>query len=126
MSDIDCRLIIKSLKKKGFVENPGDHQYFHFEHAGKAYKHIVAKVSRGSGYKTYGQNLWCKMTQRLQLDGNKQTHDLLTCPLDKDGYLEVLRKKGTVQNDKVALKKGDTKKQSSCKKKKATRKKKAG
>jgi len=33
------------------------------------------------------------MRKLLQLENNKQVSDLLTCPLDKDKYLEILKEK---------------------------------
>ena len=98
MADISRRTIIRSLKKKGFVhKEKGDHDWYVFCHGGREYKQIVAKVSRGSGYKTYSQSLWTQMRRLLALDKNQDLHDLLLCPMNHETYLDILRDKSIVR-----------------------------
>ena len=99
LADIPRRQIVRSLERKGFTQTKrkGNHDWFVFCHDGREYKQVMAKVSRGSGYKTYSPSLWTQMKKLLALDRNSQVHDLLTCPLDRDEYLEILKHKRIVR-----------------------------
>lgn len=94
MSDIPTKTIMKSLKSKGFVKRTvgksTDHHWFSFSHNGKAYPQIAAKISHGSGYKTYGNSLLKKMKKLLALNSLRQVHDLLACPMDGKQYRKIL------------------------------------
>jgi hypothetical protein len=96
VADIPRKTIEQSLRKKGFVlaQGQGDHDYYFFRHNGKDYKQVKAKISRGSGYKSYGDSLVAAMKKLLALDTNKEVRDLLNCPMDHQTYLEQLRTKG--------------------------------
>ncbi|RKX26102.1 MAG: hypothetical protein DRP45_04420 [Candidatus Zixiibacteriota bacterium] len=98
MADIPRRKIAKSLKAKGFVQTKSgsDHEWFVFCYNDKEYKHIMAKISRGSSYKTYPESLWKRMKIMLRLQKNQEVHDLLTCPMKHEQYLEILRKEGEI------------------------------
>jgi len=95
VTDISKKTIVRSLKKKGFKlkKGQGDHDWYIFYYKDKKYGQIKAKISRGSSYRTYPISLWTRMRKLLQLENNKQVSDLLTCPLDKDKYLEILKEK---------------------------------
>lgn len=90
---IDRKLIESSLKKKGFVEEGGDHKYFYHEAEGKR-TGAYTFTSRGSSYKTYGDPLLKRMRLQLRLNTMLQTRRLLECPMDGDEYNTVLREKG--------------------------------
>jgi len=98
VADIPRKTIRQSLKNKGFAldKGRGDHERYYFTHNGKKCTHITARVSRGSSYKTYSASLWTKMKHLLQLDTNKQVKDLLTCPMDLQHYLSILKSKKQV------------------------------
>jgi hypothetical protein len=90
-NDIPRRVIKQSLLEKGFVEiTSKHHDQYVFEHNGRRYPHIRARISRGSGFKTYGIGLWSKMKKLLQLETNQQAYDLLTCPMNHQEYLALL------------------------------------
>lgn len=80
------------MKKKG-----GDHDTYVFCHDGFEYKQVKAKISRGSGYKTYSRSLWTQMRMLLRLDKNQEVADLLLCPMDHKTYLGILREKSIIR-----------------------------
>lgn len=84
--------IESSLKKKGFVEEGGDHKYFYHEIDGKRTS-AYTKVSRGTGYKDYSINLLKTMKIQLRLDTLEQLRRLLECPMDANEYNDILKKK---------------------------------
>lgn len=90
---IDRRHIEASLRKKGFVQEGGDHKYFYHEVNGKR-TGAYAYTSRGSGYKTYDENLLTVMKKELRLDSLNQVKRLLECPMDSDEYNAILKQKG--------------------------------
>ncbi|MBI5233528.1 MAG: hypothetical protein HY880_04165 [Deltaproteobacteria bacterium] len=90
---IDRRLIEASLRKKGFVQEGGDHKYFYHEVNGKR-TGPYAYVSRGSGYKTYDDNLLSAIKRELRLDTLRETRDLLECPMNGEEYKSILKRKG--------------------------------
>jgi hypothetical protein len=102
MSDIPRKRIQSSLSQKGFTlakvgkgtgRSP-DHTWYHFVHKGKECRHIAAKISHGSGYKTYDVSLLGKMKCRLALDTLDEVRQLLWCPMDHSSYVAILTKKG--------------------------------
>ncbi len=90
---IDRKTIEAALRKKGFVEEGGDHKYFYHEVEGKR-TGAYTKTSRGSGYKTYGESLLKPMKIQLRLDSLNQVRRLLECPMDSDEYNGILQNKG--------------------------------
>lgn len=90
---IDRKRIEASLRKKGFVEEGGAHKYFYHEVDNKR-TGAYAYTSRGSGYKTYGDNLLKAMKMELRLDTLNQVKRLLECPMDTEEYTSTLKKKG--------------------------------
>jgi hypothetical protein len=90
---IDRKQIETSLQKKGFVQEGGDHRYFYHEVNGKR-TGAFAYTSRGSGYKTYDDNLLSAMKKELRLDSLNQARRLLECPMDGEEYNTILKQKG--------------------------------
>ena len=90
---IERKLIETSLLKKGFVQEGGDHKYYYHEFNGKR-TGAYAYVSRGSQYKTYDDNLLSAIKKELRLDTLREAKNLLECPMSKDEYNSILRKKG--------------------------------
>ena len=84
--------IESSLRKKGFIEEGGDHKYFYHEIDGKRTS-AYTKVSRGTGYKDYSINLLKTMKIQLRLDTLEQLRRLLECPMDANEYNDILKKK---------------------------------
>jgi len=84
--------IESSLLQKGFVREDSHHRYFYHEYRGRrtgAYTY----TSHGSKYKTYSEPLFRMMKKQLCLDRVKQVEDLFLCPIDGDGYNQILREK---------------------------------
>ena len=96
MTDIPRSTILSSIKKKGFLKHPksnqSDHDWYCFYFKNEWYTQINVKISRGSKYKTYSQNLWPKIKNRVYIDTNKALKDLLECPMGYDAYLDVLKR----------------------------------
>ena len=92
---IDRRQIERALCEKGFVcsGDGRDHRFYYFHYKGK--KTIVkTKISTGTGYKQYDDNLFRLMCKGLQLNTIKQVRDLLECPLSESDYVSILMKRG--------------------------------
>lgn len=90
---IDRKKIEASLRKKGFVQEGGKHEYYYHEVDGKrtgAYTYL----SHGSGFKVYGDSLLKVMKTELRLDTLNQARRLLECPMDGEEYNEILKQKG--------------------------------
>lgn len=93
---IKRKKIEKNLQKKGFekIERKG-HTYLHHVYQGK-YSGIKTYLSRGSGYKDYGDDLINMMKKELFLDSIKQAADLFNCPMDESQYNSILINKGKI------------------------------
>lgn len=82
-----------SLSKKGFREQAGgDHRYFRLFYGDKD-TGIYTKTSRGTGYKSLGNDLVSKMAKQLKL----RTGDfvrLIDCSMTYEGYVAPLLEKG--------------------------------
>ena len=89
---IKRKQIESALKKKGVVEDGGDHEYFHHVVDGK-HTSAWTKLSRGTGYKDYTINLLKTMKIQLRLDTLEQLRRLLECPMDTNEYNDILKKK---------------------------------
>lgn len=89
---IDRKIIESSLRKKGFIEEGGDHKYFYHEVEGKR-TGAYTKTSRGSKYKVYDDILLKQMKIQLRLDSLSQVRRLLECPMDADEYNAILSNK---------------------------------
>jgi hypothetical protein len=76
--------ITSALKRKGFKEKKGesDHDVYVLVYQGER-QAVFTKVSRGSGYKTIGDELLSKMSKQLRLT-NKQFRELVDCPMSQD------------------------------------------
>ena len=90
---LERRIIEASLRKKGFIQEGGDHRYFYHEVRGKR-TGAYAYVSRGSGYKVYSDNLLSAIKKELRLDTLKQVRDFLRCPMSSEEYNSILKSKG--------------------------------
>jgi len=92
MTVISTKSTAKNLKKKGFVEVPGDHRYLVYVHDGKEVLHT--KVSRGSK-KDLDDYLIKQMSVQCRLD-KKEFLDLAKCPMSKAEYYDRLKQQGLV------------------------------
>jgi hypothetical protein len=91
MAQRDRDEIQKALLKKGFYQKNKDHMFFYF----KKNDAVFTKISRGSSYKTYGDDLLSKMSKQLRLT-KQELLNFIDCPLNKENYLEILRTKGFI------------------------------
>lgn len=97
---IPRRDMIRALEEKGFRRDhrDRDHDYYYFYHQEKR---TVAKtkISRGTGYGDYNDELFRLMRSPLHLATIGQVRDLLRCPLTQQGYVELLRSSGTLRDE---------------------------
>ena len=77
--------IVASLERKGFVKDGGDHEYFIYWNLAGKKTMKKTKVSRGSSYKSIGDDLLGKMSKQVGLT-KKLFIDLVDCPLSRDQY----------------------------------------
>lgn len=89
---LDSKKVCKSLIKKGFVEEQGDHRYFNLIHEGKQILHT--KVSHNN--QDINEYLIAQMKRQCHLE-KKDFLDLINCPLTHDNYIKKLKEKGTIQ-----------------------------
>lgn len=82
-------LIEASLLKKGFTKDKRDHRVYVFYHKGKKTS-ARTKISTGTGYKVYDDNLLGKMKRQLLLDTNQEVRDLVSCPMSQAEYTKIL------------------------------------
>lgn len=89
MASLDKKDTLKNLKKKGFTDTGGDHNYLEFIHNGKTI--LYTKMSRGSS-KEIDDYLIKQMYTQCKLD-KQDFIDLAKCPLSKEKYLAILANK---------------------------------
>ena len=102
MASIPRSTIEESLLKKGFVYHKQektqslkkrDHRFYYFYHNNKR-THIRTRISMGSHYKDYGNDLLKKMKRQLRFDSLSHLVDFLKCPLTKNNYVTILKRNG--------------------------------
>ena len=81
-----------SLIKKGFRQEANDHRFYKL-YEGEKYTGIYTKISTGSGYKDYDDNLLGIMAKQLKLS-KRELCDLIDCPMDEEKYRNKLKQKG--------------------------------
>jgi hypothetical protein len=97
MAVIPRRKLESALLAKGFREAKGDrdHRFYFFYYQGK--KTIVrVKISTGTGYKDYGDELIRKVKSQLRLISNKQLFDFAECQLSENNYIAILKNKDII------------------------------
>jgi len=77
--------IVSALTRKGFKKEGGDHEYFIYWNLDGKKTIKKTKVSRGSSYKTIGDDLLGKMSKQVGLT-KKLFLELVDCTLDQSGY----------------------------------------
>lgn len=97
MAAIARRKLERALARKGFrkEEASRDHCFWWFYYQGKRTL-IFTKISRGSGYKDYGDDLLNKVKLQLRLDTIQQLRDLVNCPITEQDYILHLKRKGII------------------------------
>lgn len=97
MAVIARRDLEHALARKGFrkEEASRNHRFWWFYYQGKK-THIFTKISRGSAYKDYGDDLLTKVKLQLRLDTIQQLRDLVDCSMTKQDYILHLKRKGII------------------------------
>jgi hypothetical protein len=91
MAQRDAGDIKKALLQKGFYSENSDHTFFYYEDN----QNIFTKISHGSKYKSYGDDLLGKMSRQLKIT-KSELLKFIDCPLRKEDYLIILRAKGLI------------------------------
>jgi hypothetical protein len=92
MAVIAREKIAAALRKKGFRESDRDHEYWFFYHLDKKTS-IFTKLSYGTGYKDYGDDLLKKVRTQLRLS-KRQLSELVECRIDEAAYTKILLQSG--------------------------------
>lgn len=79
-----------SLKKKGFVEEPTDHNFFFLYVDGKR---TIVNTHTSFNHQDIDEYLIDKMKKQLHLN-KKQFMNLINCPLKYDEYIKILESLG--------------------------------
>jgi len=90
VSALKTRLLAQALIQKGFVEVESDHRRFFLHVLGKRTS-VHTKISHGE--KELGDVLAALVARQLALS-RKELDDVVNCPLDHKGYVELLRRRG--------------------------------
>jgi hypothetical protein len=78
--------VVGALSRKGFrPTDGGDHEFFIYWNLDGSKTLMRTKVSRGSSYKTLGDDLLGKMARQIGLP-KKSFLELVDCTLDRPGY----------------------------------------
>lgn len=85
--------VIKSLLKKGFSQNTTHHKFYEYYLDGKQV--LYTKVSHGANH-DLNKSLIGQMSRQCKLN-KKDFTNLVNCPLSKEKYEEIIRKKGIEQ-----------------------------
>ena len=94
MNPIPRRKLERALSQKGFqCEEGHNHRKWFFYYQGRRTQ-IFTIISRGRGYKDYGNELLNKVKIQLRLDSIKQLIDLVNCPMTETDYMNHLRQQG--------------------------------
>lgn len=82
----DRRDVQQSLSRKGFEESESNHHTHYIYHTADGQKTPVkTRVSRGSSYKSLGDDLLGKMAKQCKLT-KADFIDLVDCPLSREEY----------------------------------------
>jgi hypothetical protein len=92
----DRRDIDQGLRNKGFRREQGgrDHDFYFFEYKGLVAP-VYTKLSRGSSYRTIGDNLIGKISRQLHLT-TRQFNDLVDCTMSQRAYESCLAGQGKI------------------------------
>lgn len=91
---IDSGKLEKSLKKKGFVRQDGDHRFYRFYVAGKATS-ILTKILHGRAY-SLGPDLIRATRRQMGLQTARELVEFVDCKLTQKKYLALLLECGKV------------------------------
>ena len=89
MSALKTRLLAQGLLQKGFIEVESHHRRFFLHVFGKRTS-VHTKISHGD--KELGDTLAALVARQLSLN-RKELDDLVNCPLDHAGYVDLLKRR---------------------------------
>lgn len=92
MASLDSSKTRQALLKKGFRKAEGDHHFYLYYYKGK----VVAKTKMSHNDQDIGDHLISKMYKQCKIS-KREFFDLIECPLDEAGYVELLRQNGHLQ-----------------------------
>jgi hypothetical protein len=82
--------IERSLSEKGFELIVRDHRFYYFTYKGKRTS-IRTKISTGSSYKEYGDELLSLIKTQLKFQTKAQLRSFVSCELTEAHYIEILK-----------------------------------
>ena len=88
--------IVKTLKKKGFVEERDGHHALYYLYVDGLKTTIYTYMSHGPGSKDYGKKLMGQVKKQLKFEDTKKAERFLDCPMKEVEYVEMLRDLGEV------------------------------
>lgn len=91
---IDRSDIRRALLQKGFREESGDHHFYTLWVANKKTP-VFTKLSHGTKYKTYGDDLLAKVCRQLSLT-KKQFLEYVECTLSESDLIEILSRNNRI------------------------------
>ncbi len=83
----------KALQGKGFIQTDNDHHFFVYVPKEGQKTRARTKTSHGSKMKDIPDKLLSQMAKQCKIT-NSEFLNLIDCPLDRDGYEELLSQKG--------------------------------
>lgn len=90
MTALKTRTIIANLKKKGFIERNGDHEFLYFYNNGKK---TIIKTKISHGETEVGNKLIGSMAKQLKLDISDFIK-FAQCHINQEQYVNILKRKG--------------------------------
>lgn len=94
MMVLSATKVKSSLAKKGFISENGDHLFFHYRDRQGRKTSAWTKISHSAT--DIKEPLIKKMAKQTQLT-KEEFVDLIKCPLTRDQYEAILKKKGIIQ-----------------------------
>ena len=83
-----------ALKKKGFIQQEGNHHFFRYHTPDGQPTSIITKTSHSG--KDIGDNLLKAMSLQCKLQTAKEFLNLVDCPMSKEDYHEHLTESGVI------------------------------
>lgn len=90
MTVFKSRKVVSSLKRKGFIEEPGDHMTYTLCDENGQLTSIWTKVSHNG--QDIDRYLIKQMSRQTRLS-KEDFEDLINCPLSKEMYIKKLKEK---------------------------------
>lgn len=82
-----------ALKSKGFRQDNTHHRMYWFYYDNKKTS-IRTRLSHS--VKEYGENLLKQIQKQMKFNTQRKLLDFIDCPLDEEGYVDMLRDEGEI------------------------------